>query len=123
MRVRCRILVTGDQDLRHIRRSQPPKTQPLASGSDRRQQRIGGIGDEDERGRVRRLLERLEDGVLRVDTHLLRLVDDDDAAAAFEGTVSRALDRLADLLDLDGAGLAGFDAEDVRVDAADDAAA
>ena len=45
------------------------------------------------------------------------------AAASFERTIAGAIDRLAHLIDLDGARVARLDDEDVGVDAARDAAA
>src|SRR5204862_3674959 len=51
------------------------------------------------------------------------LVDDDQPAPPLERPVGGAIDRLADLVDLDAAGVAGLDDEDVGMDAAGDAAA
>ena len=59
--------------------------------------------------RRRRLLERLQQRVLRFDQQRVGLVDDHDPAPAFERTVGGALDRVADLIDLDRAGLARLD--------------
>ncbi len=108
------------QRIGHLGRRQASKAKPLAAGADRGKQQLGGRGDEHERGRVRRLLERLQQRVLRVRNDPLRIVDDDDAAPSFEWTVGGALDRVADLLDLDGAGLTWLDEQHVGVNATRD---
>src|SRR5262249_18822819 len=51
------------------------------------------------------------------------LVDDDDTPAPFERPIPRAIDDVADLVDLDGAAVAWLDDEHVGVDAARDALA
>ena len=73
---------------RDVRRRQPPEPQALAPRPHRRQQHVGPRRHQHEGRRGRRLLERLQQRVLRFDQHSIRIVHDDDAPAAFEGTIS-----------------------------------
>src|SRR5205814_2347091 len=91
--------------------------------SNRRQQHVGPRGDEDEHRRRRRLLERLQQRVLRLHDERVCFVDDDDAAPSLERPVVGALDDVADLIDLDRAAVARLDDNDVRMHAARDTAA
>ena len=74
----------------------------------------------------RRLLQRLQQRVLRSGSQRVGAVDDDDAALALERAVRGAVDDIADLLDLDrpaGSVVARLENENVRMDAAGDARA
>jgi transcriptional regulator with GAF, ATPase, and Fis domain len=78
-------------------------------------------GEQNEDRRRWRLLERFQQRVLRRIHQRIGLVDDHDAPLAFERTIHRAIDDVADLLDLDRSVLARLDDQDIRVDASRDA--
>ena len=59
MCVRVTVLVARDQNFGDVRRRQPSKPQALAARPDCRQQRVRGIGDQDEGRGVGRLFESL----------------------------------------------------------------
>ena len=81
------------QHRRDVARRQPSEPQPLAARPHRRQQLVRPRRHEHEHRRRGRLLERLEQRVLRFGHHRVRFVDDDDAPAALERPVRRPLDR------------------------------
>ena len=56
-------------------------------------------GEQEEHGLPVRLLQRLEEGVLRGLVHLLSLVQDHGAPPALVGLFRKAVDEVADLLD------------------------
>ena len=64
-----------------------------------------------------RLLQGLEQGVLRLGHEPVGVVDDHDPAAPLERTEGGLLDHPADRVDLDRPGVAGLDHDDVGVDA------
>ena len=67
-----------------------------------------------------RLFQSLEQGVLRGGHHRVRLVDDYGPSAPLERPVVGAVDHVAYLVDLDRAGVARLEDDDVRVDATRD---
>ena len=73
----------------------------LATREDRRQQRRRLHGDEDQRAVAARLLERLEQRVLRLRREQMRVVDDADLRAAGERAEAELALEIADLLDRD----------------------
>ena len=111
-----------------------------AAADDGLEHRLGGGGDEGERGVAGGLLEGLEDGVGGIAAEPLGGIEDDHAGAGFEGVAGDEVDDAADLADADIAGvgvavvggfagagaaerLAGADGDDVRVGAFVDLAA
>ncbi len=109
----------GDLRGRHRRESQH-----AASRTDRGRQQVRARRHEHEDVARRRLLERLEQRVLRVDAEFIRVVDDDHPRAALEGPVADLANQLPRLGDDDLALVVGsLDEEHVRVEPPADAAA
>ena len=109
-----------DEPPRDLVRRQLPEPELRAARPDRREQHVGPRGDQHEHGRRGRLLERLQQCVLRLRHQRVSFVDYDDAPAALEGAIARPLDRLADLFDFDRSVVAGLEHQGIRVDAARD---
>ena len=103
-----------------VRGGQAAETQPLATRSHGRQQHVRAGRHEDECRCRRRLLERLQQRILRLGVQRVRVVHDHDAAPALERPICRALDRFAHLIDLDDARIAWLENQDVGVHASRD---
>jgi hypothetical protein len=104
------------------RRGQGAEAQDLAARADGGQQGLGRAGHQQDVGRGSRLLEALEQRVLRLLRHGVRVVDHERARATLEGAGRDLAHQGADLLDLDGRGL-GLDDEHVGMQPALHAAA
>ena len=75
---------------------------PQAAGADGGEQRVGRRGDQHQRGVRRRLLQRLEEGVLGLRVHGVGRVDDHEAAPPLEAAQREApVHQLPDLVDHD----------------------
>jgi len=96
-----------------IVRAELPEPKLRAPGSHRRKEHVGTRGHEDQDGRGWRLLEGLEQRVLRGRYQRVRLVNDDDPATSFKWAIGHAIDDLSDLFDLDRSGVAGLDEENI----------
>ena len=97
----------------NLSRAQPAEPQPRAPRPHRRRQRVGSGRHEHEHRAGRRLLQALEQRVLRVGAHRVRVVDDDHPAATLEGPIGRLRDDITNLFDLDGAALLRQDEQHV----------
>ena len=106
-----------------------PELDAPAARPDGRQHRVFVRGDQHECRVRRRLLERLQEGVLGGDAHRVRRIDDDDAGAALVRREGDGALQLAYLVDADfgedAAVVGGVEGEgvDVGVDAGGDAGA
>ena len=116
-------LAACDQRAGDLVRRQRTEVEARAARTDRRQEHVRARGHEDEDGHRGRLFERFQQGVLGGWNERVGFVDDDHAPPALERAIRRAVDGLAHLFDLDRAGVAGLENEDVGVDAAGDARA
>ena len=115
-------MVAGEQPHQVVGR-QPAECQPHRAGAHGAEQRVRrGRGEDEHRG-VRRLLERLEQGVLRALGEGVGVAHGDHPPLALERAEAAARQRLADHVDLDGAGIVGRQGDHVDVDAATDAIA
>ena len=123
MRVGGRHLMLPHQHLRDLRGGQRSEPQPLTARSHRREEQVGTRRDENEDGCRRRLFERLEERVLRLRHERVRIIHDNDPSSSFERAISRSIDRIANLIDLDGSVVAGREVHDIRMHAARDPAA
>src|SRR5439155_10759504 len=91
----------------------------LAAAANRREKAIGLIGDEDEERALRRLLERLEQRVLRRWVHQIGFFDDEDFAAAHDRRAIGGTDQIiADDVDREIArfGFGFLQADELAVD-------
>jgi hypothetical protein len=116
-------LAARDQRKSDLVRRQRTEVEARAARTDRRQKRVRACGYEDEYRHRGRFFERLQQRVLRRRHERVGLVDDDDAAPALEGAIRGTIDDLTDLFDLDRAGVAGLENENVGMDAAGNAGA
>ena len=116
MRVCLRVTVRPHEDGGDVSGRQPAEPEALAPRQDRWQKQIGPRRHENEYRCGGRLFESLQQRILGLDHHGVRIIHDDDTPATLEWPVRGALDRLADLIDLDRAGLTRLDNQDVRMD-------
>jgi hypothetical protein len=121
MRVGFGVSMPGFQHRGDVAGREASEPQALAARAHRGQQRIRQGGDEDEDARRGRFFQGLEQRVLPVEDHRVRLVDHDYAATSFERPIPRRVDRRADLVGFDRAGLFGLEEQHVRVHAPRDA--
>ena len=77
------------------------KTQQLAARTDRRQQSVACMADQDEIGANRRFLERFEQRIGPSPLQIVRGIDDDRALWPHRRAVGKRLLHVADLIDYD----------------------
>ena len=94
------------------------KREPDQPRAHRRQEHVRMRCEKDEHRGRRRLLECLQQRVLRMRHQRIRTGHDYDATTPFERTIRRPIDDLAHLFDLDRPGIARRDHEHVRMHAA-----
>ena len=93
---------------------QTPDLQPHTPRSHGREERARNCRREDEDGAGRRLLERLQERVLRrllAVLHRVGIAKDDDATLAFEGPIPRLLQNGPNRLDFDFRGIVRLDGQ------------
>ena len=73
----------------------------LAAGPEGAGKIVGRVGDQNEQGGLRRLLQGLENGIGRLQPQPVGLVDHKDAAPAFKGFEKNLSNQISHLADLD----------------------